>query len=384
TGKVDEGTWNAMQDAIAAKTEEANKTNKTEKTEKTEKVEEQKAPVVDDTGKTYAGKLRDEKIAKGEMLDFGHQKVDGKLWDLKENEVVWADTGTRVTREQLAAMPDYQIEEFGKMHGVAVKPDDLFTPEERAELAAKVTVDPVAEQTKAAEADVAAKLSEKAGHPVDLRFDGKLDPEAKLKQLQNLQAMLADPNNDALWQNYNQIEFNTYDNLKDSGDPNNLNKYVETEGKILKINNAAKDGLTDVEADKQLRAVSALATEENLKNKQALVEKKLSEKAGHPVSIEWDSDKRLDAPAREAELELLESMLKDSRYDKLWKNYETIEFNTYESAKDSGDANNLHKYVESKGKTLKINNAADDGLTTIEYDKQQRAMEYLRDTGKTK
>ncbi len=74
-----------------------------------------KVPV--DTGKTRVD-LAAEKIARGEELNFGHNKVDGQLWKMQDGSPVWADTGTQVSREQLAAMPDYQVKKFYQMMGL--------------------------------------------------------------------------------------------------------------------------------------------------------------------------------------------------------------------------------------------------------------------------
>ena len=66
--------------------------------------------------------LRKEKIARGEMLNFGHSKVDGQLWKLNEkNQAVWADEGTEVSGEQLASMPDYQVKTFREFQNPALK-----------------------------------------------------------------------------------------------------------------------------------------------------------------------------------------------------------------------------------------------------------------------
>jgi hypothetical protein len=74
-----------------------------------------KVPV--DTGKTRVD-LAAEKIARGEELNFGHHQVDGQLWKMQDGSPVWADTGTQVSREQLAAMPDYQVKKFYQMMGL--------------------------------------------------------------------------------------------------------------------------------------------------------------------------------------------------------------------------------------------------------------------------
>lgn len=74
-----------------------------------------------DAGKTRAD-LAAEKIARGEELNFGHKTVDGELWKMKDGSPVWADTGTRIEREQLAAMPDYQVAKFYQMMGLGYDP----------------------------------------------------------------------------------------------------------------------------------------------------------------------------------------------------------------------------------------------------------------------
>lgn len=112
------------------------------------------------------------------------------------------------------------------------------------------------------------------------------------------------------------------------------------------------------------------------------MEKRLSEKAGHPVDIRWDTDRRLSPADMQKQLEVLDAALKDPNYETMWSRYNTIEFNTYERARDSGDRNNLSHYAEVDGGTLKLNNAANDGLTDVELDKQRRALEVVRNTGR--
>lgn len=74
-----------------------------------------------DTGKTRLD-LAAEKIARGEDLNFGHKAVDGQLWKMQDGSPVWADTGTAISREQLAAMPDYQVQKFYQMMGLGYDP----------------------------------------------------------------------------------------------------------------------------------------------------------------------------------------------------------------------------------------------------------------------
>ncbi|MBO9539824.1 LysM peptidoglycan-binding domain-containing protein [bacterium] len=235
----------------------------------------------------------------------------------------------------------------------------------------------VADQVKATQ----EKAGKVAGHAVDIRFDGNLAPLDQLKQLEVLDKQLDDPNNAALWKGYNAIEFNTYTSATNSKDPNNLSRFVESDGKVLKINNASDDGLTASEIDKQSRAIAQAGAEAKVEAHTASVEEQLSKKAGHPVKVDFND--KLSAEDREKELALLDGMLQDSRYDAVWQKFSTVEFNTYESAKNSEDPDNLSHFVETSGKTLKINNAAKDGITASELDKQQRAMEYYRDRGRT-
>jgi len=92
-----------------------------------------------DTGKTNA-KGAAEKIARGEDLNFGHNAVDGQLWKMEGGSPVWADTGTQVTRAQLAAMPDYQVSKFYQMMGLGYDAKrDFPDPAERQKLAATAT-----------------------------------------------------------------------------------------------------------------------------------------------------------------------------------------------------------------------------------------------------
>lgn len=112
------------------------------------------------------------------------------------------------------------------------------------------------------------------------------------------------------------------------------------------------------------------------------MEQLLSEKAGHPVDIHWDTDRRLDPGAMMAQLDVLRGALDDPSYETMWGRYNRIEFNTFEGAKDSSDPNNLKSYAQVDGQTLKLNNAADDGLTAAEQDKQRRALEVVRNTGR--
>lgn len=92
-----------------------------------------------DTGKTNA-KGAAEKIARGEELNFGHKAVDGQLWKMEGGSPVWADTGTQVTRAQLAAMPDYQVSKFYQMMGLGYDAQrDFPDPAERKKLAATAT-----------------------------------------------------------------------------------------------------------------------------------------------------------------------------------------------------------------------------------------------------
>jgi hypothetical protein len=74
-----------------------------------------------DAGKTWT-KLGAEKIARGEDLNFGHKQVDGQLWKMQDGSPVWADTGSQISREQLAAMPDYQVKKFYQMMGLGYDP----------------------------------------------------------------------------------------------------------------------------------------------------------------------------------------------------------------------------------------------------------------------
>lgn len=93
-----------------------------------------------DSGKTWA-KAGAAKIARGEELNFGHKTVDGELWKMEGGSPVWADTGTQVTRAQLAAMPDYQVKKFYQMMGLGYDPKvDFPDPAERKRLAATVTI----------------------------------------------------------------------------------------------------------------------------------------------------------------------------------------------------------------------------------------------------
>lgn len=93
-----------------------------------------------DPGKTWT-RLGAEKVARGEDLNFGHQKVDGQLWKLQDGSPVWADTGTQVTREQLAAMPDTQVKKFYQMMGLGYDPKvDFPDPIERERLADRVRI----------------------------------------------------------------------------------------------------------------------------------------------------------------------------------------------------------------------------------------------------
>lgn len=78
-----------------------------------------------DTGKTRMD-LAAEKIARGEELNFGHKKVDGELWKMQDGMPIWADTGTQVTEEQLAAMPDYQVKKFYEMAGLGYDPKAVW------------------------------------------------------------------------------------------------------------------------------------------------------------------------------------------------------------------------------------------------------------------
>ena len=105
-----------------------------------------------DSGKTWA-KAAAEKVAHGEPLNFGHNPVDGQLWKLQDGSPVWADTGTQVTREQLAAMPDTQVKSFYQMMGLGYDPEvDFPDPAERKRLADRVTIpDPTPTSSPAAE-----------------------------------------------------------------------------------------------------------------------------------------------------------------------------------------------------------------------------------------
>ncbi|MNR78975.1 hypothetical protein D3C72_96770 [compost metagenome] len=105
-----------------------------------------------DTGKTWANAAA-EKVARGEPLNFGHNAVDGQLWKLQDGSPVWADTGTQVTREQLAAMPDSQVKSFYQMMGLGYDPQvDFPDPAERKKLADRVTIpDPTSSSGPAAE-----------------------------------------------------------------------------------------------------------------------------------------------------------------------------------------------------------------------------------------
>jgi len=92
-----------------------------------------------DAGKTWS-KAAAEKIARGEDLNFGHESVDGQLWKMQNGSPVWADTGTQVTREQLAAMPDYQVKKFYQMMGLGYDPKvDFPDAAARQKLASAVT-----------------------------------------------------------------------------------------------------------------------------------------------------------------------------------------------------------------------------------------------------
>lgn len=101
-------------------------------------------------------------------------------------------------------------------------------------------------------------LGEKAGHPVEIRFEDDMSSEDRLKELNHLQGMLEDPAMDRVWAYYDQVEFNTFEDRRDSGDRDNLTDYVQVDSRTLKINNAGKDGITDVELDKQRRALEHL------------------------------------------------------------------------------------------------------------------------------
>ncbi len=93
-----------------------------------------------DAGKTWT-KLGAEKIARGEDLNFGHNQVDGELWKLQDGSPVWADSGTQITREQLAAMPDYQVKKFYQMMGLGYDPKvDFPDSAAREKLASQVRI----------------------------------------------------------------------------------------------------------------------------------------------------------------------------------------------------------------------------------------------------
>jgi hypothetical protein len=99
-------------------------------------------------------------------------------------------------------------------------------------------------------------LNEKAGHPVEVTFGDNFSDADKAREYKLLQDSLADPSFDGTWKKYDKIEFNTYTQYHNDSDKDNLNKYTEVDDKTLKINNPAKDGITDAEYDKQVRALA--------------------------------------------------------------------------------------------------------------------------------
>jgi LysM repeat protein len=103
-------------------------------------------------------------------------------------------------------------------------------------------------------AKMQSQLNEKAGHPVAIKFGDHFGDADKAREYDTLKKALNDPSFDAMWSHYDTIEFNTYTQYQD-GAKDNLNKYTEVDGKTLKINNPAKDGVTDAELDKQWRAL---------------------------------------------------------------------------------------------------------------------------------
>lgn len=238
-------------------------------------------------------------------------------------------------------------------------------------------------------AEVEATLGNKAGHEVKIEWADDMSDGDKLKQLAMLQKMANDPSYDNTWKQFDKIALDVYESRTDSGDPDNLDGYVETEGKTLKINQPGNgfgggSDLTDVELGKQVRGMEQLRDKTNREvgtsNLESELETTLSRKAGRAVKIEWaggmsDEDKL-------KQLNNLKGMLDDPSYDKMWASYDKVEFNTFEDRRDSGDSKNLTDYVQVDGGTLKLNNAGKDGLTDVEEDKQRRAMEHLRDNGK--
>ncbi|HEY9857373.1 MAG TPA: LysM peptidoglycan-binding domain-containing protein [Stenomitos sp.] len=259
---------------------------------------------------------------------------------------------------------------------------------------AKIALDDVSKQESAdnvekTRQEVEKTLSAKAGHPVKVDWADDMSDADKLRQLDMLKKMASDSSYDNTWKQYDHIQFDVYESRTDSGDKNNLDGYVEEKGKTLKINQPGNgwgggSDLTDVEYDKQVRAMEKLRdkinAKEGTKDLQAELEKSLSEKAGHPVSIEFEKGTSTEDQLKQ--LNNLKAMLADPSLDKVWAYYDKVQFNTFEDRRDSGDAKNLTDYVQVDNRTLKINNAGQDGLTETEMDKQKRALEHLRDHGK--
>ncbi len=242
----------------------------------------------------------------------------------------------------------------------------------------------VAQQVEQTTAAVEAAISQKAGHPVKVEWADDMSDQDKLRQLEMLQKMANDPSYDNTWKQYDKVELDVYESKRDSGDPNNLDGYVEEKGKTLKINQPGNSELTDVEFDKQVRAMEQLRDKHNATagaaDLEQQLEKTLTEKAGHPVSIDFEEG--TSTADRMAQLNALKGMLADPGLDQVWAYYDKVQFNTFEDRRDSGDRNNLTDYVQTDNRTLKINNAGKDGITDVETDKQRRALEHLRDNGK--
>jgi len=136
----------------------------------------------------------------------------------------------------------------------------------KAQLKAKVdsyveaaaNAQPTAEQLLAHRTrELEKELSERAGHPVNIKFEeGAFSPEDQMKQLNLLSGALESEYYTAeMWAQFNTIEFNTYENYRNDSNPNNLNKYTEVSGNTLRINNPDRDGITPAELDKQRRAL---------------------------------------------------------------------------------------------------------------------------------
>lgn len=260
--------------------------------------------------------------------------------------------------------------------------------------AAKEALDEVGKQEAAqhfdkTKAEAEAAISQKAGHPVKIEWADDMSQGDKLRQLDMLKRMASDSSYDNTWKKFDRIELDVLESKSDSGDPNNLKGYVEEKGKTLKINQPGNgwgggSDLTDVELDKQVRAMEQVRDKANretsvgdLKNQ---VGEALSKKAGHPVQVGFDSNMSPEDQLKQ--LNHLKGMLEDPAFDKVWAYYDKVEFNTFKDRRDSGDPNNLTDYVQVDARTLKLNNASNDGLTDAEMTKQRRAVEHLRDNGK--